>query len=230
MKLGIIFDTETNGKIVNWKLPLTGLTLKNDRDAVLANYPRIAQIAWEIVDLDTAEVLRSSEYMIKPDGWKIPTVEELQENIKRRRQNGEKNVRDEEAFFFVNNNMSTERCEREGVPMADVLQILVEEINMASIMVAHNSAFDMPVLKCEMIRYGFKAANSPVEVCTMKSSVNYCKIPHANGRGYKWPQLGELYQLLFGEDMGNAHDAFDDTAAARKCFFKLIELRQIILQ
>lgn len=230
MKLGIIFDTETNGKIVNWKLPLSGITLKNDRDAVLANYPRIAQIAWEIVDLDTAEVLRSQEFMIKPDGWTIPTVEELQENIKRRRQNGEKNVRDEEALFFVNNNMSTERCEREGVPMADVLEILVKEINVAAIMVAHNSAFDMPVLKCEMIRYGFKANNSPVEVCTMKSSVDYCKIPHANGRGYKWPQLGELYKLLFGEDMGNAHDAFDDTTAARKCFFRLIELKQIILK
>lgn len=230
MRLGIIFDTETNGKIVNWNLPLTGLTLKNDREAVLANYPRIAQIAWEIVDLDTAEVLRFEEYMIKPDGWTIPTVEELQEQIKRRRQNREKNVRDEEAFFFVNNNMSTERCEKEGVPMSDVLEILVKEINQSDIMVAHNAAFDLPVLKCEMIRYGFKAEKSPVAVCTMKSSTQYCKIPHANGRGYKYPQLGELYLFLFKEPMGNAHDAFDDTTAARKCFFKLIELGQIILK
>ncbi|MNY28774.1 DNA polymerase III PolC [compost metagenome] len=126
--------------------------------------------------------------------------------------------------------MSTERCEKEGVPISEVLPLIVEEINKADIIVAHNSAFDMPVLKCEMIRYGFKAKNSPVEICTMKSSVDYCKIPHANGRGYKWPQLGELYKLLFSEDMGLAHDAFADTTAARKCFFKLIELKQIILK
>lgn len=215
-RLAMVFDTETNGKVVSWRLPLNAYSLKNDRDAVLANFPRISQIAWEIVDIDTAEVIRRHEFIIKPDGWTIPTVEEL------------KARKESDPYFFERNNISTERCEREGVPLPEVLELVVEEINIVVAIVAHNAAFDLPVLKCEMVRYKFKATGKPVEICTMRSSTDYCQLPNGRG-GYKWPKLEELYWFLFTKEMEGAHDAMFDVVACRKAFIKLLELRVIAL-
>ncbi len=57
----------------------------------------------------------------------------------------------------------------------------------------------------------------------MKSSTNYCKLPGSYGK-YKWPKLGELYQILFHEDMGAAHTALQDIQNTAKCYFELKRL------
>lgn len=56
----------------------------------------------------------------------------------------------------------------------------------------------------------------------MMSSTNFCKLPNPSGRkGYKWPKLTELYNVLFEEEMEDAHDAMGDVTALAKCFFAL---------
>lgn len=41
------------------------------------------------------------------------------------------------------------------------------------------------------------ALDNARKICTMKSSVDFCHIPNAYGR-YKWPNLDELHNCLFG--------------------------------
>lgn len=68
----IIFDTETNGKIKNWKLPL-------NRENV-SSFPRITEIAWQKLDLKTGAILNEFQSLIKPDGWTVPKEEFFEAN------------------------------------------------------------------------------------------------------------------------------------------------------
>ncbi len=57
----LIFDTETTGRIENWKAPVT------DVDA----FPRVVQLAWQLHDYK-GELIEVKNYIIKPDGYTIP--------------------------------------------------------------------------------------------------------------------------------------------------------------
>lgn len=57
----LIFDTETTGKIENWKTPVT------DFDA----FPRVVQLAWQLHD-DKGALIEVKNYIIKPQGFTIP--------------------------------------------------------------------------------------------------------------------------------------------------------------
>lgn len=57
----IVFDTETNGKILDMKAPVE----------MLEYYPRITQLSWAIFNND-GELIKTENHLIKPDGWEIP--------------------------------------------------------------------------------------------------------------------------------------------------------------
>lgn len=57
----LIFDTETTGKIENWKAPVT------DFEA----FPRVVQLAWQLHDYKGA-LIEVKNFIIKPDGYTIP--------------------------------------------------------------------------------------------------------------------------------------------------------------
>lgn len=65
---------------------------------------------------------------------------------------------------------------------------------------------------CEMLKRKTK-------ICTMKQSVNCCKIP--SGSRYKYPTLTELHTFLFDKSFENAHDAMEDVRATLRCFIEL---------
>ena len=56
-------------------------------------------------------------------------------------------------------------------------------------------------------------------ICTIKSSVNFCKI--IGIYGYRYPKLNELYYKLFYSNFENAHNAFSDILATIECFKEL---------
>lgn len=204
----IVFDTESNGKVTKWGAPMNQVQY----------FPRITQLAYQVYTR-SGELLKSVESIIKPDGWTIPTVEE---QIAK----GEKNPN-----FFVENNMSTERCEKEGKPFMEVINNdFLNDFDSCSVMVAHNVAFDKPVLGAEFIRYSVKPLTPDKKIswlCTMKLSTKYCNLPGKYGA--KWPSLVELHQKLFHEDFSGNHDAMVDVEACAKSFFKLVELGIIVL-
>jgi len=162
------------------------------------NWPRVTQLAWLLCD-DTGLVLAQAQSLIKPDGWEIP-----------------------KEPFFLDNNMSTERCELEGLPIDGELLLFLHAKMKADVLVAHNLNFDHRIVWAEFIRAGLEPKRGMAKFCTMQKSTNYCKLP--GKRGYKWPTLTELHNVLFEKDFEGAHDAMDDIIACKNCFFELIRI------
>lgn len=161
------------------------------------NWPRVIQLAWQVCT-NSGEVVSEMKKLISPDGWSIPNEK-----------------------FWIDNGYSTESNTEYGVPMESILKDFISDYNTCDHLVAHNIAFDHPVLGAEMIRYNHKASVKLNKICTMQESIELCKLP---GRyGYKFPKLEELHQYLFGEGFDGAHDAMADVNACRRCFFELIK-------
>lgn len=160
------------------------------------NWPRIVQIAWSIYDAE-GNSWENYEYIIKPNGFTIP----------------------EEVARI--HRVSQERAEKEGVELELALKHFSEDVKKADFIVAHNIDFDDKVISAEFYRLGmWNVLDTAQKICTMKSSVDFCRIPNAYGR-YKWPNLDELHKCLFGIGFPDAHDALIDVGACAKCFFEL---------
>lgn len=165
----------------------------------LSNWPRVVQLAWGLY-APNGSAVQEEVLVIKPDGWVIP-----------------------EAASSVHG-ISTEVASEIGVPMEAALWAFIEAYEQAEVLVAHNLAFDRPVLGAEMLRYAAMPENKvPHSVCTMMASTDFCRLPGGRGGQYKWPQLSELHFRLFGEGFDGAHDALVDVQACARCFFELID-------
>lgn len=169
----------------------------------LNNWPRITQLGWQLYDKDEKLISEVCE-LVKPDGWTIPKEQ-----------------------FFIDNNMSTERCEEHGIPLADVVSTLIKDIERCEYMIAHNMKFDVNVLGAEFIRLNVKSQKKPQKICTMMEGTSYCKLPKARG-GYKWPTLTEMHVKLFGEEFKGAHDALNDVKSCARCFFEMKKAGHIL--
>lgn len=167
------------------------------------NWPRIIQLAFLVANENGEELYRYKE-LIKPDGWEIPKEK-----------------------FWIDNGYSTEENIEKGVPIFESLRLFQAALKRSQIKVAHNIAFDNPIVGAEMIRAGvthelFKYKRG---ICTMSTSTQYCQLPKPNGGwGYKWPKLEELHQKLFNCGFDGAHDAMADVTATKDCFFELVKL------
>jgi len=159
------------------------------------NWPRCTQIAWLVCN-NKGEIIESNSFLVKPDGWVVPKEK-----------------------FFIDNNMSTERCEKEGTPMPLIIDMFIQSYMKCSCMVAHNMAFDINILGAETIRYKKIIPKKIDQICTMNGSTSFCKLP-----GNKWPKLIELHNILFGCDFEGAHDALYDVQCTARCFFELVKL------
>lgn len=165
---------------------------------------RMTQLAFMLVRED-GQVVYSYESLIKPDGWEVPKEQ-----------------------FFIDNNMSTERCQEHGVPVFNALRELQDNLKKANYKVAHNINFDNQIILKEMKLAGIthQLFQYKKGFCTMSTTTNFCKLPGKYGN-YKWPKLIELHDILFGEEFDEAHDAMADVKAMVRCFFEL-KNRQII--
>lgn len=168
-------------------------------------WPRVISLAWILTD-ENGEVLNRQHHIIKPDGWEIPTEE-----------------------FWIENGFSQEKSEADGVPIKDVLTLLMADKMEADVLIAHNLSFDHRVIWAEFIRSGFQPRSGMNKICTMQKSTTLCRIPGKNGKGLKWPKLIELYTFLFGVGFEGAHDAMADITATKDCFFEMLRLGSVEL-
>lgn len=165
----------------------------------LNNWPRVIQLAWQIAD-ENGTVISSAKTLIKPDGWIVPVED-----------------------FWIQHGYSTEKCDSEGLLMAEVLAAFVENILTwdVQMIVAHNIQFDYNVLGAEMIRYKKSTGRKLRQFCTMQFGTQLCRIP--GKMGFKYPRLEELYRYLFKKGFDGAHDAENDVSACRECFFEILQ-------
>lgn len=183
----LVFDTETNGKIVGKPSSFREVEL----------YPRITHLCWGLFNSE-GSLYASFNHLIKPEGWVIP-----------------------KEAFFIENGHSTERCELLGVGIEWALEVFLNAVSQADVLIAHNMAFDYNVIASELYRADMLPSNpsKKEQYCTMLRSVDLLKLP--GNYGYKYPNLQELHKYLFGEGFVGGHDAFNDVMACAKCFFEL---------
>lgn len=158
----------------------------------LDNWPRVVQLSWLISE--NSEIVKESDNVIKVD-FPIPVQSS--------------NV------HGITNEVSLEK----GRELDTVLDELLADIADVDYLICHNLSFDLAILQSELLRAGKTHEISKKMFCTMKSSVQYCKLP--GNYGFKWPKLEELYNICFQEKLENAHDAMVDVRATFRCFDKL---------
>lgn len=196
----IAFDTETNGLPIDPSL--------TDYYAV-ANWPRIYQLAAILFDSYGFELGRMNK-LIKPNGWKIPTLDPMLAEM------GEKD-------FFADK-ITTEELMDVGVPIHQAIEEFVALANRAEGKVAHNMLFDNPVLICEFFRAKHFPPhwNTKQSFCTKELMTPICAIPSGwKSGGYKWPTLQEAHKHLFGREFDGAHDAMADVQATVDVFLEI---------
>lgn len=194
MKTILIYDTETTGLPV-WNKPSED-----------PSQPRITQLAAELCDEETGDVLSAINFIIKPDGWSIP--EELQKLT----------------------GITQERAEKFGMEMRLVLPFFLTMWKTSDLRVAHNESFDMRMVRIEMMRDpGFnKFADKWKEAaafCTQANCTNILNLPPtermlAAGRNHpKSPNLGEAYKHFTGKELEGAHNAAIDIMACKAVYY-----------
>ena len=173
------------------------------------NWPNIIQISWITMDTDSINdnIIKIYDYIIKlPEGKTIP-----QDSIKI-------------------HGITNERMRQEGVPIKDVLIEFMENLNKASMIIAHNLDFDKKIIKVELYRNKmFKNIQSllygpRINFCTMKTGKDICKIIKYSNSGeeyYKFPRLIELHEFLFNEQPRNLHNSLVDILVCLRCFYKM---------
>jgi DNA polymerase III epsilon subunit-like protein len=189
----IVFDTETTG------LPkhrnIYAKSMEN-------NWPHIVSISWMILENDVPVDSRS--YIVKPNGWVIPSESSRIHGI------------------------SHEQAMQEGKD----LQFVIDEFicQHYDLLVAHNLEFDENVLVnaiyWDLNRKNFLQFPHPKR-CTMTLSQSICKLPSAYTNWYKPPKLSELYKFVFGNDpiMKNLHSSMYDVEILVKIIQHSAELR-----
>jgi DNA polymerase III epsilon subunit-like protein len=162
----------------------------------LNNWPRLVQLSWAWFDND-GKAWDRYDYIIKPEGFVIP-----EESTKIHR-------------------ISHQKALAEGKDLKKVLSEFAEHIARADALVGHNIDFDDKIIGSEFYRN--KIENNLItlkKICTMKSSVEICRINNGHG-GYKWPSLSELHQCLFKKNFEDAHNAMIDVLACARCFYEM---------
>ena len=114
--------------------------------------------------------------------------------------------------------------------IAVVMDVFIQYLNSADIVIGHNIEYDESVIQYELQRLGRKGDYHPQKtLCTMKNTIDFCAIP---GRwvGFKFPKLNELYKKLFWEFFEWSHSAMYDVEATVRALSELLKLRVIHLE
>jgi DNA polymerase III epsilon subunit-like protein len=190
----LVFDTETNGlpKGINPSITDT------------QNWPHILQISFILYDDESHNIIDIQDHLINVDN----TVE----------------ISDECTKIH---GITRYKCNKKGISMTDALDIFNNVLQIADIVVGHNVSFDKRIIMVECIRqkkaqYFTRFGVRKPEYCTMKTSTQLCaieKINNTTGEKYfKYPNLSELHEKLFGNKPNGTHDSMADILICMRCY------------
>lgn len=190
----LFFDTETTGLPKDFSAPATDVE----------NWPRLVSLSW--ITHSVGEHTEN-DFIIAPTTFVIP---------------------DEAAKIH---GITQARAMDVGCFIHSVMPRFLRDLRRADQVIAHNFYFDQRIIDAECCRasaelwepqWKWPDVQWPKSVCTMTGTVNLCKIPKSNGKGYKWPKLVELHRFLFGEDFDQQHTSMADTKALFRCYQELL--------
>lgn len=167
------------------------------------NWPYIVQLSYMIYDSETNQLVGlENDYIDIPNDV----------------------VMDPESVKI--HNITSEQL-RNGINIVQALEKFNSHAEKVDLLVAHNVSFDKRMLMVEGIRNNIKVHITDT-YCTMKNSINLCKIETTSRSGekyFKYPKLSELYLKLFEVVPKNTHNALVDILICLRCFCKM-ELKQ----
>jgi DNA polymerase III epsilon subunit-like protein len=193
----LVFDTETTG------LP----TEKNPSICDSEKWPYIVQLSYVVYNADENEIDSCYDEVLKLND----DIEISEESINLHK-------------------ITKEINQRIGVNRRVALQTFNNELEKADIIVGHNISFDKRMIMVECNRnkvqqkFNYRG-NKKIEYCTMKNSVDICKIEKVSQYGkkyFKYPTLSELYYDLFKEVQKNVHNSFIDVLMCLRCYYKIV--------
>lgn len=188
----LVFDTET-----------TGLVPKNESFYNTTKWPHILQMSFVVYDVKNKKILDSKNHIIRVSR-EVPIPKESTDV----------------------HGIDREKSEMFGVDIKEALNDLREAIKESDLIVAHNISFDKRIVIVESIRnkmsslFIVKGKHKP-EYCSMKNSVDICKIQRTWESGeiyFKFPSLLELHKHIFDETPKNLHDAMTDVLVCLRCY------------
>jgi len=175
-----------------------------NKDYINTNsWPFILQLAYVLYDTNKDEIIKKYNKLIKIDD----SVEISEDSIKI-------------------HNITKKLCQQNGILISKVLRDFNEVLIKSDIIVGHNIQFDKTLIMAEMIRNQIPYNFNKAEYCTMKNSINLCKLEgrttwRGKNNNYKYPKLSELVNHLFSETPDNLHDALTDVLYTLKCYLKM---------
>jgi DNA polymerase III subunit epsilon len=197
MKTILFYDTETTG-LPNWKTPSGG-----------EDQPHIVQIGALLVDVETKEVLKELDVIVKPEGWEIP-----------------------EDTIEVHG-ITNEHALEVGIPEKEAITHLLDMLHSVEGVerVAYNRTFDQRIIRIGLKRFFSEEvqdvwAEKDNHHCAMLMAKKICKIEPKGRYGYKNPKLSEAYKFFTGEELEGAHNALVDTKAAMTVYFACLEYNE----
>jgi len=195
----LVFDTETTGLPADQNASLTDST----------KWPYIIQLSFMVFETETKEILEYSDSIIQLDA-SVPISPES----------------------IAIHKITPERSQTEGIPVKFALANLAEHMSESDIIVGHNIIFDKRMLMVELHRNQmknclYKNGSAIPEYCTMKRSIELCKLPATNKKtgeiykNYKYPTLSELHSQLFCRRPRGTHNAIADVMICLRCYIML---------
>lgn len=118
--------------------------------------------------------------------------------------------------------ITREKCDK-GKLIHEVLYEFKNNMIECDLLIGHNVSFDKRMLIVEGIRNKINL-NLITTYCTMKNSVELCKIEKINyeNKTYlKYPTLNELYFYLFNINPKKLHNAYIDVLVCLKCYLMM---------
>tara|TARA_B100000508_G_scaffold133456_1_gene123325 strand:+ start:550 stop:1197 length:648 start_codon:yes stop_codon:yes gene_type:complete len=191
----IVFDTETNGLI------------PRNMDIVTENLeflPYIVQLSYILFDTDSMKILVEHDFIIR-----LPDDVEISERCV--------------EVHGISKEMSTIN----GISINDALTNFEICLKRADVVIGHNITFDVNMIAVESLRNKInvrKEFMNTINYCTMKRTVNLCKIIAINKNNeeyYKYPTLTQLHEHLFAETPLGTHNSMADVFICLRCYYKV---------
>jgi DNA polymerase III epsilon subunit-like protein len=178
-----------------------------------SNWPRVVQVAWELWEYDAGNYnqIEQQAFIVRMPGdlcW--------------------------DAESSAIHGINAERSEREGTPGEIVLDAFQKVALKCDVLIAHNMAFDNPILQCEYVRLFRDISWWPKKTyCTMENTKSLLKLPSKFPKPhdlYKFPKLQELYAYLFPASHSlQFHSADVDVSCLVRCYMELVHRKYIML-
>lgn len=159
------------------------------------NWPFIVQVSWIICTTTGIEILQK-DHLINEDDFTVS-----------------------QASFKIHG-FSDEYRKLNGKPRKVVMEDLAADLRKYQPMIiGHFTELDLHMIGADFFR---SDVNNPAvdlpAFCTMKATAKLVKNPSAS-----FLRLGQLYEILFKENLKNPHNALYDSIATARCFFELRE-------